>query len=137
MYRELVSALVGSCAILRCLSSGDLELSRELGVGCTVMMLPLTLTYCFYKHRAARGAVSLPRVKQTHRLGLVSVWEAVTQLTEVPAELSCHCQVLYVTVKLLNPAGNVVLRPVRGDVMVVPPLGHKDMLCLRRRFTEV
>ncbi|KAM6378853.1 ankyrin repeat and fibronectin type-III domain-containing protein 1-like isoform 3-T3 [Pluvialis apricaria] len=55
------------------------------------MMLPVPPTYCFRKHRVVRNPAVLPRVKQTRRLGLVSVWEAVTQLAdlpEVPAEAS-------------------------------------------------
>lgn len=55
---------------------------------CAVVMLPVTPTYCFRKHRAMRDPVVLPRVKQTHHLGLVSVWEAVTQLADLPEVLA-------------------------------------------------
>lgn len=48
------------------------------------MMFPVTPTYCFHKHQAMRDPVVLPRVKETRRLGLVSVWEAVMQLTDLP-----------------------------------------------------
>lgn len=94
MAKGLVSAPVSSSAVLRHLRSGDLDWRRKQGARvcfCVVMMPPVTPTYCFCKHRAMRDPVALPEVKQTCQLQLISVWEAITQLTdlpEVPAEAS-------------------------------------------------
>lgn len=53
---------------------------------CAVMMFPVTPTYGFHKDRAMGNPAALPRVKQTHWLGLImtQLWD----LPVVPAETS-------------------------------------------------
>ncbi|XP_029858164.1 ankyrin repeat and fibronectin type-III domain-containing protein 1-like isoform X4 [Aquila chrysaetos chrysaetos] len=98
------------------------------------MMFPVTPTYCFRKHRAMRDPVALPRVKQTCQLRLISVWEAITQLTdlpEVPAEASWPLPVTAWDSEAAQPRRSLdrkLQRPLLGKSRTLPSIPQSPVL---------